>query len=82
MKLATDDHIICAYAEHASGPGWSNTPIWVIVRDARDGSLRQECIQPDEQTAEMYTLYPVSAAAHGSMTSVVKSEAKRFRRKR
>lgn len=79
MKLDKHDHIVCAYAEHASGPGWSNAPIWVIVRDARDGSLRQECIQPDDQTLEMYALYAVSAAAHVSMTRAVESA---FRRKR
>jgi len=67
-----DDRIVTAYAESAAGPGWANQPIWVIVR-GRDGALREECIQPDEQTDWMYALYAVSAAAHGSMVKAVRA---------
>ena len=62
--------VICAYAEPAAGPGWGNSPIWVIERD-ENGKLHQRCIQPEEQTAEMATLYSVSAAAHSAMTKAV-----------
>src|SRR5438552_91090 len=51
MILADDDAIVTAYAESAAGPGWANSPIWVIVR-RRDGNLRMECLQPDEQTRD------------------------------
>lgn len=64
--LEDGEHIVTAYAQAASGPGWSNSPIWVIVQ-AIDGTLRQECLQPDEQSLEMVTLYNISQAAHEAM---------------
>jgi hypothetical protein len=67
--LRKDDKIVTAYAEPAAGPGWSNQPLWVIVR--RGGELFEECLQPHEQTAEMLTLYQVSAAAHSAMRGAV-----------
>ena len=75
MIIGRDDTIVTAYAEPANGPGWANTPLWVIVRDAA-GKLRQECIQPGEQTEDMLTLYAFSALLHGRMTRAV--EAWRF----
>lgn len=76
MKLWKHDHVLTAYAEPAAGPGWANAPLWLIIRDARDGSLRRECLQPDEQTSEMRTLYPVCAAAHLSMLAAVERKRK------
>ena len=70
VKLRDRESVVTAFAEPASGPGWANSPLWVIVR-AADGSLRQECLQPGEQTAEMRSLYPICAAAHRAMTSTV-----------
>ena len=76
ITLSEHDHILAAYAEPASGPGWSNTPIWVIVRSRYDGAIRLECIQPQEQSAEMQVLYRVSSAAHEAMTHWVRRAAK------
>lgn len=73
MTLGKHDHILTAYAERANGPGWANAPVWVIVRSQLDGSLRQECLQPDEQTSDMQTLYRVSEAAHVAMTAAARS---------
>lgn len=67
-KLRKGDKIITAYAESANGPGWANSPLWLIVL-GEDRALRQECVQPDEQTKEMLALYSVSEAAHCSMTA-------------
>jgi hypothetical protein len=64
--------IVTAFAEYAAGPGWSNRPLWVIVRDA-DKRLREECIQPSEQTAEMHALFRVSNAAHLAMSGAVET---------
>lgn len=72
LSLGEHDHVVSAYAESASGPGWGNQPIWVVVRSGLDGSHRLECIQPADQTPEMATLYAVSAAAHGAMTTAVR----------
>lgn len=67
---APDCSIVTAYAEPARGPGWHNTPIWVIWADG-GMRLHRDCLQPDEQTAEMRVLYEVSAAAHAAMTAGV-----------
>ena len=78
-RKPTQETVLTAYAEGASGPGWANQPIWVIVRDG-NGALRQECIQPERQTAEMLTLYRISQSAHLAMTAAV--ERIRGRRRR
>lgn len=62
--------IITAFAEAASGPGWGNQPIIVVTDNG--GKYELEYIQPDEQTAEMMTLYQVSEAAHLAMTAAVR----------
>ena len=65
-KRVGQDVIVTAYAQPCAGPGWGNSPIWVVVKNG-DGKLREECIQPDEQTECMYKLYSVCAAAHSSL---------------
>jgi hypothetical protein len=77
MILKTEK-IVTAFAEYAAGPGWANRPLWVIVRGA-DLRIREECIQPQNQTAEMHALFRVSNAAHEAMKSAVEAavEAKR-----
>ncbi len=76
MKLKKGERVITAYAERASGPGWANAPIWVIIRNV-DGSLRQTAIQPDGQTAAMQHLYGVSEQAHLGMTSEARMKLER-----
>lgn len=70
--------IVTAYAEPASGPGWSNAPIWVITRDGNN-VLHQECIQPDAQTPEMAALYAVSTAANASMVRLIEAQRRKRR---
>ncbi|KGC15473.1 hypothetical protein DM48_314 [Burkholderia gladioli] len=60
------EQVVTAYAEFASGPGWSNRPLWVIVRD-ENGKLREECIQPEEQTRDMHLMFRISYEAHSTM---------------
>jgi hypothetical protein len=60
--------VVTAYARGASGPGWSNSPVWVVLRDP-DGTLREECIQPEDQTDAMRTLYRIAADVNHRMTS-------------
>lgn len=66
--------ILTAFAEPASGPGWSNTPVWYVLRDEH-GKLTLECLQPEDQTPEMVNLYDVSRAAHTAMTRAVKRKS-------
>lgn len=58
--------VIAAWAERCSGPGWANAPVWVLVREP-DGTLRQDCLQPKEQPADMVALFRVSAAVASDM---------------
>ena len=62
-------HIVTAYPEHAEGPGWRNEPIWIVVRV--NGDLREVCLQPDEQTEEMRSLFRVCEAAHVALKGAV-----------
>jgi hypothetical protein len=71
-RFEEHDEIIAAYARRSGGPGWSNQPVWVVVRSRNDGSYREECLQPDDLTAEIWALYDISEAAHKAMTGAVK----------
>jgi len=64
------DRIVTAWAEPVSGPGWANRPLWIIVRDGL-GNFREDCLQPDDQTVGMQTLYHVSSAVHREMVAEV-----------
>lgn len=74
-------NIVCAYAENASGPGWSNSLVWVIERDG-NGRLHQRAIQPEDQTAEMVALFQVCAASHVALTKAVMNADEKKRRPR
>lgn len=70
QRLGKDEVLIVAWAQPASGPGWANRPLWYIVRTA-DGKLVERCLQPEEQTRDIVTLYPFSAMATGHMGVLV-----------
>lgn len=72
-ELGENEYVVTAYAERASGPGWANQPIWVIIRDRTTSQMREWCIQPEDQTEEMMTLYPFSEIAHRNMRAVATS---------
>ena len=71
VRLGEFEFIVTAYAEPAAGPGWANSPLWIVIANKATGKWRQDCLQPDEQTAEMSALYAFSALAHGRMTGLV-----------
>jgi hypothetical protein len=72
MTLKPTEYVVAAWAEPASGPGWANSPLWVLVSEQGIPIYRVECLQPEEQTDEMQTLYAVSRAAHVAMTAAVR----------
>lgn len=72
MKLGKHDRVVAAFAEPASGPGWANTPLWLIIQEG-DGKLRRECLQPDEQSEGMRLLYATAAAVHGALVREVET---------
>lgn len=59
-------NVVTAFAEPVCGPGWANSPVWVICRND-DGSFYMECIQPEEQSHEMRLMYSLSADIHQKM---------------
>lgn len=71
MKLNKNEYVVTAYASRASGPGWANTPLWVVIRDRVTGLFREDCIQPEQQTAGMRILYNVSEQTHAAMVAEV-----------
>lgn len=72
ITLTSGEYIVTAYADPASGHGWSNSPLWVLIADAATGRIREVALQPSEQPPEMRTLYAVSAAVHASLIEALK----------
>jgi len=70
-RLEDGEHLVAAWGEKPSGPGWSNSLVCCLIKGA-DGKLREECLQKDEQTAQMLDLFPYSALAAADMTRAVK----------
>lgn len=67
IRLAANEHIVHAWGERASGPGWSNQPTWVLVREAA-GKLRIECVQPQDLPRGSLDLWEISALVHAQMS--------------
>jgi hypothetical protein len=76
LHMAKFDTVVVAWAESVDGPGWSNTLVWVIVRDGITGKLRQEALQPSEQTADMFAVFAFSDLATARLTSAVRNALK------
>lgn len=70
IKLKKGESVVTAFPTHEAGPGWANRPIWLIVRGA-DHVLREECLQPSEQTGEMALLFEICREAHTQMRNAV-----------
>jgi len=73
MKLSKTDSIVTAWPEVASGPGWANTLIWVLIKDRRDGVLRMESIQGDEMSHDEVILLPSTLGCVSSLVIAVKN---------
>lgn len=75
IRLARGEYILTAYCQPAAGPGWANTPLWVIIGSGGKPT-RTECIQPEDQTPAMYHLYGVCATAHAALMGAVSQVVK------
>ena len=73
--IESTDVILTAYAESCAGPGWTNTPLWIIVQD-QSGKIRRECLQPEEQTLIMKILFSMS----NHISSVMRIEVEKLQR--
>lgn len=72
VRLKIGERVEAAWAEPASGSGWCNWPVRYLVTGV-DGKLRIECLQPDQQSAEILHLYAVAAETHKALTRAVVS---------
>ena len=62
LHLHPGEHIAAVVPGCAAGPGWRNTPLWVHIHNHSTGTFRSECIQPEDQTPQMATLFRPGAA--------------------
>jgi hypothetical protein len=70
IKLARGERIIAVVPERCNGPGWSNSPAWVYIA-TNDGRLREECIQPEERTPELHTLFSIGETVCNALKAAV-----------
>ena len=70
IKLARGERVIAVIPEVCFGPGWANSPVFVYI-ERNDGTLRTECIQPDERTAKLDALFSPGAAMAQALISAV-----------
>ncbi len=70
ITLNYGERIVGVVPEHVNGPGWANQPVWVYI-GTNDGRLREECIQPDERTAAMHSLFKAGEAMCVSLLHAV-----------
>lgn len=61
IELGANERIVAVVPEVCAGAGWRNTPVWVYITTP-EGNFREECIQPEDQSPEMHTLFNTGAA--------------------
>ena len=66
LHFKDGDTIVATRAENEAGPGWRNWPLWVYIQ-SRDGKIRCECLQPEEQPREVGILFNVAEAINSLM---------------
>lgn len=71
IPLESRERVIAVVPTIRFGPGWANNPVSVYIVDTRNGSLRQEYIQPEEQTAEMHTIFAIGVAVCNALVDAV-----------
>jgi len=77
MSASQRAKVLTAWCEGARGPGWANTPVWVITVDG-DGTLRRDCLQPEQQSPGLLSAYRLLEQAHKlCMAEVEASYAKK-----
>ncbi len=71
IELRPHETIIAVHPEYVSGPGWSNAPTWVYIKNHATSDVRAECIQPEERSDALHTLFSVGAAIHAALVNAV-----------
>jgi hypothetical protein len=70
LRLLRGERVVAVVPENCAGGGWSNSVVWVHISDHL-GNIRTECLQPDEQTPEMRTLFDAGAMMHQALVKAV-----------
>jgi hypothetical protein len=70
IELMPGERIVAVVPEPVDGSGYSNNPVVVYIA-TRDGRLREEFIQPDEQTPQMRTLYNIGVTVSNALIAAV-----------
>lgn len=70
IKLAYGERVVAVVPERCNGPGWNNAPTWVYIA-TNDGRLREECIQPNERTAELHTLFAAGEVMCNALAAAI-----------
>lgn len=78
LSLNQGDEIVATIAKTFGGPGWTNRPIVLIVRDS-ERKLREVFLQPDLHTESIRLLFAAAEAMQGAMHEAV-VEAVRYKR--
>lgn len=73
IDLAETEVIETAWAEEASGPGWNNTLINVLIYDRRTGHRRVTAIQPEEQPVVLAPMMRVFVATNQALLAAVRT---------
>ena len=68
--LKPGDRVVAARPEFSIGPGWRNKPIWVYVQ-LTCGEIREECLQPNEQTENMLLWCDVAEASQRDLIAEI-----------
>lgn len=76
IYLDAGERIVAVVPEECRGPGWSNRVVWVHIEDSMGGH-RTECLQPLDQTPEMWALFEAGAAMHRALLAAVPLKTRR-----
>lgn len=70
IELRDRDYVIGVIPERASGPGWSNQLVWVLIRDCM-GTVRTEAIQGRDFSKDVDTIFATANTAHMTLHNAV-----------
>lgn len=77
IVLGPEEKVLAVVPEFCAGPGWANTPVWVYIGNFSDKTFRQECLQPEEQSEEIGTLFSIGVATNAALIRAIKTMGKK-----
>lgn len=71
FELHDHERVIAVVPEQCSGPNWGNQVVWVYIQNTKDQTLRVECLQPQDFTLALFTLFDAGAAMHKALKEAI-----------